>query len=77
MHIHGALAAVVSFLSTATAAPATQARGWPWGLQNSNSIQTDFLAYKGLGNLVAYTARNGFPTSSACTLDNLAIRSEW
>ena len=59
------------------ATAATAASGWPWGLQNPNSIHTDFLAYTGLGNLVTYTIENGFPTPGACTLENLAIRSEW
>ena len=77
MRISGVPAVVAFLLLTASGAPTVQQWGWPWGLQDSNSTQTDFLAYNGLANLLVYTLENGFPKTSNCSLENLAVRTEW
>ena len=77
MRIRRVPAIVTLLLSAVAAAPAAPEWGWPWGLQDANSLQTDSLAYTGLDNLIEYTTDHGFPEGSNCSFENLAVRAEW
>jgi tyrosinase len=40
-------------------------------------MENDKLADKGMANLKAYIATNGYPNREKCTLKNAAVRKEW
>jgi tyrosinase len=39
--------------------------------------ENDALAAKGMTNLAAHVAKNGYPAPEKCTLQNVAVRREW
>jgi tyrosinase len=40
-------------------------------------MENDKLADKGMANLKAHIAMNGYPNPEKCTLKNAAVRKEW
>ncbi|KAI9712652.1 MAG: hypothetical protein M1820_001273 [Bogoriella megaspora] len=77
MRLSNVPAAVLVLVCAVEAVPTLDAYGWPWGLQDPNSVLTDVLAYEGLAKLAAYVVANGYPSPQKCTLDNVVVRSEW
>ncbi|KAF2032838.1 Di-copper centre-containing protein [Setomelanomma holmii] len=57
----------VALVGSAAAAP----------LESRNALQSDALTAKGVLNLAAYVAKNGFASPQKCTLKNTAVRREW
>ena len=59
----------IALIGAVGAAPATQ--------HGSPSSRSDALTAKGVKNLEAYLAKNGYPNPKKCNKTNTVVRKEW
>ncbi|KAF1834931.1 Di-copper centre-containing protein [Decorospora gaudefroyi] len=60
-----------------TAGLLTIASAAPNNAHKKKYQENDRLAHKGMANLKAYVAKNGYPAPEKCTLKNASVRKEW